>query len=195
MNKAFIRYLTGIAVFATALAASAEPINQPSWKVGDRWKYLVRDDYTGLAQAPLELVITNIDDKHIQATENGAKALYTADLNPIELPDRTFSPPAGAIRFPMSVGNQWNWKGTFTLKSNGKSYTSSYDVAVKERVSISVPAGTFEAVRLEMSGYFEGQAFLRQYWYSPVARGYVRITNEAPKNRWTRELVEFSLKD
>ena len=107
----------------------------------------------------------------------------------------------GGFKFPMQVGNRhtyerWPWP-------NGEGHsTASCEVMAAEKVI--VPAGSFDAVRVECSGFwnrvFEGTSRGRQaevYWYAPKISRQVKYQYRdwdpygSTYNRVQTELLEF----
>ena len=107
-------------------------------------------------------------------------------------------------RFPLEVGKQWNYVDDYvvndmtlgTLEGRGKR-----SVAVLGYEKVRVPAGEFDAFRLEAKGtWVSPQAPIAPgadyvtYWYAPAVRSIVKKERQSTGMPiYTTELVEFQL--
>lgn len=58
----------------------------------------------------------------------------------------TYSDPLPRIKFPLQVGNKWNWKGE--EYDDGSVYNLDVNSSVEKIEKLKVPAGTFESFKL-----------------------------------------------
>ena len=182
--------------------ANAQNIERPAIEVGDRWKYETKDTLTNLPTSQTERIGTALGNDRIEATENGSTAIYTAEWNPLETPEIRYEAASRAYKFPLAVGDKWRHEGKSLNKATGSEGRSQYDVKVVSQEKITVPAGSFDTYKLVMEGYFTGHnmgrsisfPFTRTYWYAPSAKASVKIENDAPRNNWRMELIEFGKK-
>lgn len=192
-----------IGFFPIAFAtADTTAIDRPIVQVGDRWKFDLRDGWTNLPINSTDRIITAVGTDFIEATENGNQATYSLDMNPIETPENRFEPAAKVLQFPMSVGSKWSYEGKTVIKANGVTGRSQYVVVVAGMEKITVPAGSFDAYKLDMEGYFSTNAlataasssfFKRIYWYSPSLKSFVKVEHQSKNSRWVSELTETNL--
>ena len=106
--------------------------------------------------------------------------LVSADLNPM-LRDPQNAPALQEFvrfRWPLEPGKNWSFP------NNGANFTFTWDVKADGWESVTVPAGTFKALKLSMTrsgGRGSGSEVL---WYAPEAKGLVkRVTNYASSER------------
>ena len=187
--------LAGLLMFSATFAV-AEAIDRPMIKAGDRWKYETRDGYTNLITAETERVITIVGDTQIDATENGGKATFSREMNAIETPEFKYEPTSSALKFPFDVGSKWSWEGKVLVKGSGITARNQYEVTVVGKEPITVKAGTYDTYKLIMEGFISTnttRAFTRTYWYSPKARGFVKVLNDDKRNPWTMEMLDIKL--
>lgn len=172
-------------------------VGKPDWRIGYRWVYaekrpgssttlvkeVIREDtFQGVpsfvvrgkerdnfyAKGTLGLVATMKDGKLISA---------------LDKPEQLFS-------WPLEAGKEW--RNSFTRrnleqKSSGKSDRSMLVAGVEE---IKVPAGTFEAIKIEAYGFTTGR-LREEYWYSPKAKWFIKIRTYLDEGLIEEELVSF----
>jgi hypothetical protein len=79
------------------------------------------------------------------------------------------SPPIPVIRYPLTVGKSWTWKGTVTTQGRPIPGNATIKVAALEK--LSTKAGTFNAYRIDMNLVMSagGQTVRlpNSYWFAP----------------------------
>jgi len=189
------KLLPALFILSTSLA-TAESIDRPAVKVGDRWKYETRDGFSNQITAETERIITGISETRIEATENGSPATFSHEMNIIENPELRIEPTYAALKFPFEPGSKWSWGGTIYVKSTGTTLRNQYEVKVAGQERVAVKAGSFDTYKFVMEGYISTdttRSYTRTYWYSPQARGFVKVINDDRRNAWKMELLEISL--
>jgi len=128
-----------------ALAQQTIALGAPKWDVGDQWTWQIGNDqitWTVLS-AGGEYVV-----QEKSATETGVFHV-AADFSSISASSAYFLPQFYELRFPLALGKAWT--STKRVATVG-SINSAGDVEVTRItegvVSITVPGGTFEAVRI-----------------------------------------------
>lgn len=199
-----------------AATAGSLPASMP--RPGDRWKYQYVDGFSGQTREIFvhEVVaakVDEIDDRiYIEGgsvagdertfTPDSSLALAERRLRNVAMPEfdpylQAFEPDLsfrrlGSIKVPMKGGSLWE----FTARVIGAE-------------TVSVPAGVFDAMKIELSGTrHDAPALLRfepvraQYviWYAPKAKRYVKYEVNS-WNQWSQplakdrfELLDFRLK-
>lgn len=199
-----LRYIGCMIVLISNLSngMAQQTANRPDVRVGDRWKFVKTDGFSNQQTETSERIVTSVSDNGIEVIENGSKAYYSREMNPMETSEAKYEPTFAALHFPLESGKKWNWSGTILRKAQGQQFRSQIEVAVMGIEQVTVPAGSFDTFRLEMSGfvnttyatgYSTNNSFKRIYWYSPRLGSFVKIKNEANRNMWTEDLVEFEL--
>jgi hypothetical protein len=126
--------------------------------------------------------------------------MLTPELNVVESPRRKDS-NARALSFPLEVGKRWSHSNAWMFKDKGSRGSAVVDVLVVAHEKVRVPAGEFDAFKLEAKGSFRRVSGINSqvvgesaatYWYAPAARAIVKSVSRDPY--WgmpTVELVEF----
>lgn len=185
-----------VVAVAQTVAVRADP---PAAKVGDRWKYENRDRRTGIKESESVRTVTSVTATQIEGTENDGKFVATAELNFLETPTITLSSDARYLAFPLEVGKKWDFK--FNLANKVTAVTSRWqlDAAVVAYEKVKVPAGEFDAFRIEYKGFWNNNTsgkngrLLVTNWYAPATRSVVKREFDDTRNRSVSELVEFQL--
>ena len=189
--------LSCMSLFAQTLSIRADA---PTFKIGDRWKQEQRDTRTKLKIFENVNTITSISSTLVEGTtSDGGTFRWTPELNPIDTPSMAFGGDPKFLSFPLEVGKKWATKYTFANKKNENKGRMQLDVEVLAYEKIAVPAGSFDAFKLEYRGYWNNDANRANgsarstYWYAPAARAVVKTEYADGFNMWVRELVEFDL--
>lgn len=181
--------------------AHAEEAVRPRISAGDTWQFVVY--YTVPSTAPNRTwTIQTVGPDRIVGTENGEPLTLTGELNVVDSPRHRESNPR-MLSFPLKVGKRWQYKSDWLFKPKSSRGTVSMDVAVVAQEAIEVPAGRFEAFRLEATGelggsspsntFYAGQT-TTTYWYAPAAKAVVKILHHNPYlGPTTVELVSYQL--
>jgi len=189
------------AVLALAVVTGpvlAQKADRPTVKVGDQWRFEVRlgQGASAMKSGDVTRVITSVTPAAIERTDNGRKVVLTPDLNAIDTPYVKHS-DLRLLSFPLEVGKQWRFTDDYLDKTFSLEGRSSGDVAVVGYEKVRVPAGEFEAFKLEAKGNW---AMARTtgtdtwtYWYAPAARAVVKSEVQNTSGFTTTELVEVQL--
>jgi hypothetical protein len=198
-------------------------VMRPDVKAGDRWTYQ-RADKSGKPAASYDLAATYVGRNAIHALrseEPGQEtdAVYTRDWNVVAMDQRVFYPHSGSLEFPLQQGKRYElaYRSVFardarSAKPAGKSRAKLTVIDEEQSESIArvigfedvaVPAGTFRALRIEVTGEFarlEGRLKGRlkdTIWYVPEVKRWVKWVHErgtlAGTEDYSEELVRFSV--
>jgi hypothetical protein len=173
----------------------------PSVAAGDAWNFAVY--YTVPTAVPnRSWVVKSVNSVHIEATENGEPRVMTRELNVLDSPRHSESDPR-ALSFPLRVGDRWSYRSDWLFKAKSSRGKLVVDVKVVSYEAVRVPAGIFEAFRLEAKGQLGGDSpsntfyageTTTTYWYAPAARAVVKSVHHNPyQGTTTVELVDFRL--
>ena len=180
--------------------AAGEKAEAPLIKVGDRWKNEQKDKRTGNKESETTRTVTAVSAGMVEGTENDGTFKMTTDLNPLE--STTVAVVSGEpkfLSFPLEVGKKWSFKYNFANKTNQSKGRSQLDAEVVAYEKVTVPAGSFDAFRIEAKGFWNNDTSRNNgrsksvYWYAPAAKSVVRTEYEDGYNNWVRDLVEFQL--
>ena len=188
----------GLALTLIANPAVAQKVDRPAVKVGDEWQFI--EYYVVPIQKPnLIWVITSVTPAGISGTENGKVLKLTPDLNVIESPRADHS-DWRLLSFPLEVGKKWAYSDDFLQKDVDYTGHSEVNVTVVGHEKVRVPAGEFDAYKLEAKGKDgvrggpPARDVTRTYWYAPAARAVVKYQTTNPtRGPETLELVSFKL--
>ena len=169
--------MTVLALAMIAVPALAQKADRPNVHVGDWWQFAIYSGPTPV-NPHLVWVVTSITADGIKGTESDKPLSLTLDLNNIDSPRRSSS-DLRLLSFPLEVGKQWTFTDNYVLKDSGESGRSEIDVMVVGYEKVLVPAGEFDAFKLEAKGSYNGSAGngrinLWWYWYAPAARAIVK---------------------
>lgn len=138
------------------------------FKIGESWSYREIDLYTNLELRRFRNIVTEITDTEI-IFNNG---ILVTDLfgNLAKTPQGWRYTGAQFFIPDYSVGKKWSTRFKVILPNGGVNETD-YEFKVVALESITVPAGTFDAFRVEGQGWTRigtgGSVFLRNnYWIS-----------------------------
>jgi hypothetical protein len=170
-------------------------VDRPDIKVGDSWTYNRIDGNTKVKEFSTVVSVTAVDDKGIQLeskrTDTGAveTTVRNKDFNKLttNLPPRktTFGPYHPEFSFPLEVGKTWEQTVT-TTRSDQADWKTTAPLKAKivgwERVT--VPAGTFNALKIEINGLYDGLdprgrwngTIAETIWYVPELKGPAKWT-------------------
>ena len=203
-------------VAVAAHAADPAYVTLPAVKAGDRWTYARMDYWTNTREFVYEIQVTFANGDVIQGTSTrpGGKrekdGVWTAEWNSVAEPGgAVFEPNRELLRFPMAVGNEH--KLAYTGKALPNVNTLTYATTKNELTAkvvgwedVTVPAGTFHALRIDADGYYErldrsvsGRAHY-VVWYVPEVKRWVKLlfenwSNDRPFYRRGEELMRYSI--
>jgi len=200
-------------------------IERPDIRVGDQWKYQITESYTGEKRTVTMGVVT-VNENFIYtqssqsalaalnpSTTGGAFDVWNHNWNQVRQGEIEYAPFYPSMQFPLETGKKWSGTVKFDVSHGKMVHQLEAQVAGWERVT--VPAGTFDAVKITLSGDFKiersiGSGTIRDVvWYAPAIRQIVKkevqqrtfapgtmhssfhIGNYARSEIW--ELIEYKL--
>ncbi|HOG03407.1 MAG TPA: hypothetical protein PLL14_05480, partial [Accumulibacter sp.] len=117
------------------------------------------------------LVVTAITDT--QVIYNNGSLITDLIGNPVKLADGTRYTDAQHQIADYSLGKRWTARHRLT-NAKGATYDSQIEYRVVARESVTLPAGTFDAFRVEGMGWSQGERFgvevYNLFWISPEVR-------------------------
>jgi hypothetical protein len=164
----------------------------PRLAVGDRWVYSHTDAYTKLPRGVFTHTITAIDGNtvSVQVSNDAGNVVathqFTRDWNWLDKPLTNlqrfrYSPPYRAFAFPLKPGAEWSVQMQITDMADLKTYNlAQVSGKALDWQRVSVPAGNFDAVRVERIAYsgvnnqWRNQETIRESdWYAPAVNNIV----------------------
>ena len=189
------------------------PVDRPSFTVGERWIFTGRSGtrseivYQGRRGDALVFRLTG-------SPPEGANRPATVELlRSIDLARITgmaqftgnaieYRPDDGSLRFPLAVGE--SWRRSYVRAIAGKDPPDdemTVEAAVKAYERITVPAGSFDAFRIEStitSARETNPTLYATYWYAPAAKAVIKYHAEISGSLGLKiegdELAEYELK-
>jgi hypothetical protein len=171
-------------------AGMPEEVAAPAVRAGDAWGYAVHDGYTRIARGTVDYRIAEVtgDTVTVHRTTEGrtGEERYTAGGAWLErpltnLPDMRFHTPLRALPFPLRPGKKWRETVHAVDPATGRAYRVRVDGRVLGWERVRVPAGEFDALRVERHVYpgnfdhFRSEDRIRETdWYAPRAGLVVR---------------------
>ena len=198
MKKIFFLFFLSLIPFTGLLWAQegspsgSRVVNKPDLRIGDSWVF-----HTPYNQSKATSTIQNIKDNliYVTAPKNDCgmtNFAYTLEWAQVEVcgftsPRRpgpiTFDPPLQFMPFPVWPGKQWSikytiWPGPVTYHAEGKAIGWE---------TITVPAGTFEALKIEATITAQGRPLPRSIWYAPGANNFIKAVVVEPQRDFELE--------
>ena len=164
----------------------------PKLTVGDTWTYRVRDAYTGLDRGTESFTVDQTTGTQVVLSASLPSGevqtqVYDSQLNWLKRPatnlqEFSYSPAYPAFEFPLIPGKTWTSRITATDPADGKRYPLRVDGSVVGWERIKVPAGEFDAIKVQRYVYFgywvpaeRGPSEIIEYeWYAPAVKQSVR---------------------
>jgi hypothetical protein len=156
-------------------------------KVGDFWEYRVRDAYTGLERGLYRYEISHADANRIvvDVTHDGQRMdslVYAPGWNGLEVPLTNlqrfqYQPAFPAYAYPLEPGKSWYTIVNATDPVTHKTYRVHTRGKVLGWERISVPAGEFDALKVQRQVFAGNMDAVRSQevadetdWYVPALR-------------------------
>ncbi len=196
------------AACGTAAAAGAQDAADaaaPAPATGDTWIYRRVDLYTGLEIDRFSMRFVRREASELRfelagRDDNPRPVARTLDLGSCNRAKDIPEAKCGSVyRFPLRLGARSGWAKLPNADAFG---TSDQDCVVAAKESVTVPAGTFQAWRVDCGGIwmsglgeldyiYQGQ--LRQvHWYAPSIHGEVKSIVRVWKNKGGLESQELT---
>ncbi len=170
------------------------PASQARFKIGDRFVYRESDAY-GKEGKPRDLRVTRVDAS--SAVINDGAEVWDLMGNLVTDAGGTRSPAKAWFPAELAIGKKW--RSAYGIRNQYGDFTLFWDFKVVAIETVTVPAGTFKAFRIE--GSSESSANLYQtetYWIDPTTFLMVkdvflrRKTGGAIDGGYQRELVSVT---
>jgi len=165
----------------------------PAVALGDTWTYRVRDGFTGLERVSQLYRVTEAGKDRIGVSVshgNGAIEelhVYDREWNWLKRPATNlqsfdYNPSYQAFAFPLAPGKRWHERLVATDPRDGRRFPVWLDGKVVGWERIKVPAGEFDAIRVERVVYVNywehavrgHSEIIEQEWYAPAVKQVVR---------------------
>lgn len=168
--------------FCAARSFGNEPlaVGRPAVKVNDLWTFSQRDLQTKVLRREFKLVVTNVGDDLITASEvstDTTTVIFGRDWDLRARGSQKYAAPLQSFKFPMAAGAKWTYTvPTYDLQCGPMKTT--YHAVVERWEDISVPAGKFRALRVDHEGARDTECYgvktTLRFWYVPDLRQYAK---------------------
>lgn len=209
-----LRVLFACLVVAVPVGTKADDstaVQQPSFRVGDSWTYNKIDLWKNEFQFSVVSTITALTNKQIILEAEGldgsghSTVFRTPDFNVARIESgnkvQISDPFYPNYAFPLQVGKTWERGVTFRSSDSSKEVQASLKGRVVGWELITVPAGTFRALRIDLEGTYRGISVEGRWngeirdrlWFAPEVRNAVKYEYEdtASGSRYTSERYEL----
>jgi hypothetical protein len=167
------------------------------YSVGDEFNLRVVDQHSKSAK-PLVMKVTQVDPETGSVVYNNGEFVSDMMGNTTTNLRGSFSTPRQFYPADLMIGKKWTTRFKQTRPS-GVTYTFQYDLKVAAKERITVPAGTFDAYKIEARGFnIELGAHLeRNIWVTPGVNSdiaheiVVRLRSGAIDQYDRQELVSY----
>ncbi len=214
-------------VYAAAMAAcllaapvlAADPSSAaaaPAVSVGDSWTWQYTDVWKHTSGNLNRTEVTAVDASGVQVdikrASTGAvlsRSRFTADMNPIDRGKMHFAPYYARYAFPLTPGKEWTVDATGDNPAAGKRWRYQIKGKAVGWEKITVAAGEFDAMRVEVVSYYQGEEVgsrggsgqsKETIWYAPAVNNFVKLEYQDTNwqgtiyNRDQWELTTFTRK-
>jgi hypothetical protein len=172
---------------APAGSAAAASATMPQVKVGDYWEYAVHDGWTKLPRGTYRYQVVRVDPGAVvvQLTNDGRLLdtyVYAPGWNGREMPLTNtqrfrYDPVYDAYDYPLEPGKSWHRVVRSTDVVTGHTFNTHVYGKVLGWERVNVPAGQFDALRIERSVFAGNMEYSRSQeeiqetdWYVPSVR-------------------------
>lgn len=135
---------------ANPYSAGRYPLGR-HFTVGDSATYRETDLLTGIEQRVYTLRVTRVDPDADRVLINGGIGIMDLMGNVIKQGRKEFDVPRQFAPAEFQVGKKWT--AAFVASKQGTTASISFDVQIVSREKVSVPAGTFDAFKVEATGW------------------------------------------
>ena len=194
-------------VYGAACGAQSDTlVPRPEVKVDDRWIYRRTDHRYEPPTLLYELRVTFVDARAIhtvlsrQGRPRDSDAVFTPEWNSVVAVDEGIVEikGGGLVQFPLSAGRSYASIWEMRRPRAGK-FHARHDRAVKVVgwEDVEVPAGRFQALKLEAEGRWarldsNASGWARNtVWYVPAVKRWVKTVYEDAQGKVAEELVFF----
>jgi hypothetical protein len=212
MISSYWRRLAGAPRFAVPDDGGGHvaPLDAPDIRIGDQWVFVLRTQEevdrgdVGLVTANRVTAIGADGELHVEVrrpADAGAPVLRNIYSRQFDLLSREvvpgeaveYRPAFPQFEFPMAIGNTWK-RQIAQIQPEWELHAEvGVSVTVEAEEVVTVPAGTFRALRLQ-GHYTASQAtVMTHYWYAPAAGRSVRGIEDTLAINGTRSRLIYEL--
>lgn len=174
----------------TPPAGTPAQVTAPAIRTGDAWAYTAYDGYTHIPKGTVDYRVTDVQGATVTVERMhegiASQERYTRDGAWVARPLTNlqlfqYQPALQALPFPLQAGQRWREFVVATDPASGQSYRVRVDGEVLGWDRVRVPAGEFDALKVERhiyagnADYFRTEERIREIdWYAPAVGAVVR---------------------
>ena len=167
-------------MFAPSLIG-AETLERPEWRVGETWSYSTRDarDPSALRTSESKVLTKSTDGYELasKSSRDGESVRrYNPAMNELTKVAQTPERERKFIDWPLTPGKTWTFEYyEASRRFPGLIYHYTFNAKVVGPEAVSVPAGKFDAIKIDYEGRFtrsEGGSHakvVQTSWWAPAA--------------------------
>ena len=184
---------------APAGSGAAVAMDAPQYRVGDRWVYRVRSGWrdpliydetrtvTAVGSDGVTIAVAVRGERvSVDRVERWPAAGKVAQGALFDIETRRFKEPLDRYRYPLQSGATWNqWINNYNELTDREG-AINHHVRVGRVERVSTPAGTFDAIRMQVTMRLDDEEFWRwptdcyyTVWYAPDVKATVREMRRA----------------
>lgn len=174
---------------------ASRAVEAPTFNVGDSWEYRWPNRPEARSQYKLT-VNERKGDLVTMVSRAGDRFVYTKEGNIVDdgFRKERYDPDIPRLQFPLQEGK--TWVRQYTVR--GERDRRPFDVTLKAKVGgwerLSVPAGTFDAIRIQTSIEFPRTGHEELCWYAPEVKRFVKCKFSEHIKESNFELISYQLK-
>lgn len=181
--------LAQVLIFLFLTSTVAAETQGPSYRDGDFWVFKVDRQSTAFSSSRAIHGVYTVRFRDGKLLTDADDVQYFSDTVP-SVHGLTQNPPW--LRFPLTLGKKWTYEFRYT-SDNRREYSVSAEFSVVASETVTVPAGTFEALKLVRTdlGARAGK-IVHMYFYSSKSGSVVRVDTEYESGTTIKvELLEY----
>jgi hypothetical protein len=185
-------------------------LEKPDVHIGDTWSYRQTDGFTDEVTAEFSRRVTGLSDTEITSQQemkdgkNKRMIWFDRNWNLIDNGNGQYAPSLDLIDFPLHAGDTWKHQYKGVILKTGARFVCYVTGKFIGSESVTVPAGTFEAGRIETNVECRAEdanatvtRFRNIDWWTPGVNRPVRaeesvIANGRVRRKSVVELVDYA---
>lgn len=190
---------TAVASTVTPTSSNAAPAPLPVWKPKDEWQYAYKGPTgSGTYVWAVDRIETLSGVQHY-VIRTGSREIFlrTTDIaTSLERVEgvvvRQMTPPRTDFSWPLAVGKSWELSYKNDEPANRQTFDRVGVWTVEAEETVTVPAGTFQTLKLTSKNKVTG-AIIYEQWYAPDVKQWVKIRENLTNGVREREMLSFKL--
>jgi hypothetical protein len=181
---------------ASGVSAAIDRVPPPSWAVGEEWAYRWESPEGKGTYIESIVRLDRVEGIDCYVLKSGSsemsyRATDMALVREARSSGATVSvPPRPQFDWPLHVGKRWEQTVNTENRADRTSRETRWVWEITAVETVTVPAGTFETLRIVASNQRNG-ALIYEMWYAPAVKWWVRMRLPLRAGVQERELIGF----